>query len=114
MSLDQFLGIDLMHKFSGATMSYFFDPCFARSLYSYLGPNMIHSTKLLVPLIMLSYNHQNHKQWPSRAMFLTISLFFVIDDNTIKASIKFAKVDKLNHLHLFGWLLPSNACFASP
>jgi len=33
-------------------------------------------------------------------MFLTISSFLVIDDNTIKTSINFVKIDKLNHLHL--------------
>jgi len=27
-------------------------------------------TNLLVTLIMLSYNPQNHKQWPNRTMFL--------------------------------------------
>ena len=38
----------------------------------------------------------------------------VIDDNTIKASIKFAKIYKLNHLHLLGCLPPSNDGLASP
>jgi hypothetical protein len=37
-------------------------------------------------------------------MFFTISPFLVIDDNIIKASIKFVKVVKLNHLHLLGCL----------
>ena len=32
------------------------------------------------------------------AMFVSISPFLVIDDNTIKASIKFARIDKFNHL----------------
>ena len=33
-------------------------------------------------------------------MFVTISPFLVIDDNTIKASIIFAKIDKFNRLIL--------------
>jgi hypothetical protein len=52
-------------------LSSFFDSYFARALYSSLGPNMIHLINLLVPLIMLSLNHQNHKQWPNGDMFLT-------------------------------------------
>ena len=44
---------------------------------------------------MLSHNHQNHKQWPNGAIFLTISPFLVIDDNTIKESINFARIEKL-------------------
>jgi len=48
------------------------------------------------------------------AMFITISPFLVIDDNTIKASIKFARIDKFNHLHLLGCLPPSNDGLASP
>ena len=40
-----------------------------------MGPNKSYKynlTNLLVSLIiMLSLNHQNHKQWPNRAMFLT-------------------------------------------
>ena len=47
-------------------------------------------------------------------MFVTISPFLVIDDNTIKASIKFARIDKFNHLHLLGCLPPSNNGLASP
>ena len=52
--------------------------------------------------------------WLNGAMFLTISPFLVIDDNTIKASIKFARIEKLNHLHLFGCCSPSNVGLASP
>jgi hypothetical protein len=48
------------------------------------------------------------------AMFVTISTFLVIDDNTIKASIKFIKIDKLNHLHLLGRLPSSIDGLASP
>ena len=126
MSLDQFLGTNLMHQFNrcyyfmwnfnqfSISVSSFFDSCFARALYSSLGPNIIHLTNLLVPLIMLSHNHQNHKQWPNGAMFLTISPFLVIDDNTIKVSINFARIDNLNYLHLLGCLLPFNLGMASP
>ena len=35
--------------------------------------NSINVISLLVPLIMLSHNHQNHKQWPNVTMFLTLS-----------------------------------------
>ena len=41
------------------------------SLYSFLGPNMIQLTNLLVPLIALSLNHPNHKKWPNGATFVT-------------------------------------------
>jgi len=37
------------------------------------------------------------------AMFVTISPFLVIDDNTIKVSINLQKIDKLNCLHLLGY-----------
>src|SRR6185369_8575797 len=47
-------------------------------------------------------------------MFITISPFLVIDDNTIKASIKFARIDKFNHLHSLECLPPSNDGLASP
>jgi len=55
------------------------------------GPRKVHLTNSLVSLIVLSFNYQNHKQWLNGAMFLTISPFFVIDDNTIKANINFKK-----------------------
>ena len=42
-------------------------------------------------------------------MFLTISSFFVIDDNTIKASIKFAKFEKIEPLTL-AWMLTIVQC----
>ena len=54
MSLDQFLSTNLMHQFNRSyyfmwnfnqfsiSVSSFFDSCFARALYSSLGPNMIH------------------------------------------------------------------------
>ena len=83
MSLDQFLSINLMHQFNqcyyfmwnfnqfSISLSSFFYSCFARALYSSLGPNMIHLINLLVSLIMLSLNHQNHKQCPNGVMFLT-------------------------------------------
>ena len=60
----------------------------------------IYLTNSLVLLIVLLLNHQNHKQWSNGAMFLTVSLFLVIDDNTIKTSIIFKNVDKFNHLIL--------------
>ena len=71
-------------------------------------------TNLLVTLIMLSLNHQNHKQWPKWGHVPYNLPFLVIDDNTIKASIKFAKFDKLNHLNLLGCLPPSNVDLVSP
>ena len=46
------------------SLSSFFVFCLARLFTSFLGPRYIHLTNSLVPLIMLSHNHQNHKQWP--------------------------------------------------
>ena len=37
----------------------------------FLGTGKINLTNLLVLLIALSYNYQNHKQWPNGAIFLT-------------------------------------------
>ena len=53
---------------------------------------------MLVPLIILSLNHQNHKQWPKWGHVPYNLPFLVIDDNTIKASIIFEKIDKFNCL----------------
>ena len=69
---------------------------------------------MLVPLIALSYDHQNHSKWPKRGHVHYNLPFLVIDDNTIKASIKFAKIDKFSHLHLLGCLPSSNDGLASP
>ena len=55
-------------------LSSFFDSYFARALYSSLGPRMIHLKNSLVSLIALSFDHQNHKKWSNRVMFVT--LFF--------------------------------------
>jgi len=55
-------------------------------------------TKPLVPLIALSFDHQNHSKWHKWCHVRYNLPFLVIDDNTIKASIKFAIIDKFNHL----------------
>jgi hypothetical protein len=52
-------------------------------------------TSSLVPLIMLSLNHQNHKQWPKCSHVSYNPPFLVIDDNTIKASINLQKLTNL-------------------
>jgi hypothetical protein len=50
-------------------------------------------------------NHQNQlEQMANGAMFATISLFFVIYDNTSKASINLQKLTKLEPLTL-AWML---------
>jgi len=40
-------------------------------------------TNLLVPLIAVSLNHQNHKQWPNGAMFLTSRFFSAFKLNQV-------------------------------
>jgi len=48
-------------------------------------------TNLLVLLIMLSYNHQNHKQWPNEIMFLTSVMW----DDAANSTHAVAKVTSL-------------------
>ena len=59
---------------------------------------MIILTIILVPLIALSFDHQNHSKWHKWCHVRYKLPFLVIDDNTIKASIIFAKIDKFNRL----------------
>ena len=42
---------------------------------SSLGSINVHLTNSLVPLIVLLFNHQNHKQWPNGAIFLTRAIW---------------------------------------
>ena len=65
---------------------------------SSLGSRNVHLTKPLVPLIALSFDHQNHSKWHKWCHVRFNLPFLVIDDNTIKASIIFARIDKFNHL----------------
>jgi hypothetical protein len=68
------------------------------------------------PITCVSMNHQNQlEQMAKGAMFTTISPFWVIYDNTSKASIIFQKLTKLEPLTL-AWMLtiiqtPSRSTF---
>ena len=93
-------------------LSSYFDPCFARALYSSMGSNMIHLINLLVPWSCCQSITKITRNGLNGAMFVTISPFLVIDGNTIK--YKFIKIHKLNHIHLLGCLPPSNVGLASP
>ena len=66
----------------------------------------------MLGLIVLSSITKITRNGINGAMFVTISNFLEIDDNTIKASI--ARIDKFNHLHSLGRLPPSNDDLASP
>ena len=63
-----------LHNSSDSAFLWVLSSCFALlTLFNiFLGFRKIHLTNLLVLLIALSYNYQNHKQWPKWAMFLTI------------------------------------------
>jgi hypothetical protein len=64
--------------------------------------------KVVSPIACVNMNHQNQlEQMANGAMFATISHFFVIYDNTSKASINLQKLTKLEPLTLVG-CLPSS------
>ena len=54
-----------LHNSSNSAFLWVLSSCFALLILFtiFLGPRKIHLTNLLVSLITLSYNHQNHKQW---------------------------------------------------
>ena len=82
-----------------------------------MGPNNFYKCDLknsLVPLIMLSLNHQNHKQCPKWGhVHYNLPLFGDWWQHN-QSNHKFAKIDKLNHLHLLGCLPPSNVDLGLP
>ena len=106
------VSVELIH-FS-ISLSSFFVFALLGLFTSFLGPNEIHLTNTLVPMIALSLDHQNHSKWPKWGHVRYNLPLLVIDDNTIKASINLQKIDQLNHLHLLGCLPSSNVGLASP
>ena len=98
------------------SLSSFFVFCFAWSLYfipgiyNYSLDKLISSIDCVVTQSPKSQN--NDLMGPFSLQSRPPPL--VIDDNTIKANINFAKIEKLNHLHLLGCLPSSNIDLASP
>ena len=101
-------------------------PIFSFSLSS-LEPKSLRMIILTVMLVQVLCCHSITKitrNGINGAMFVTISPFLVIDDNTIKASISLQKLTILttwyqlksieNRLRLLGCLPPSNDDLASP
>ena len=78
-------------------LSSFFDPCFARALYSSLGPNMTHSINFISPMIMLSIDHQNHSKW-SKWGHVRYNLYSSI---LIKNFLAPLVVKKKSYMHLY-------------
>ena len=54
-----------LHNSPNSAFLWVLSSCFALlTLFNiFLGPKRIHLTNLLVPLIVLSYDHQNHSKW---------------------------------------------------
>ena len=69
---------------------------------------------LLVPLIALSHDYQNHSKWSKWGHVCYNLPPFGDWWQHNQSKHKFAKIDKLNHLHLLGCLPPSNVGLASP
>ena len=81
---------------------------------SFLGPDEIHLTNTLVPLIALSHDHQNHSKWPKWGhVHYNLPVFGDWWQHN-QSKHKFTKIDKLIHLHLLGYLPTSNVNLDSP
>ena len=88
--------VELIH-FSISSGSFFVFALYGLFTSS-LGSRNVHLTKTLIPLIVLSLDHQNHSKWHKRCHVRYNLPILVIDNNTIKESIKLARIDKFNHL----------------
>ena len=83
---------------------------------SSLGSRIVHSTKSLVPLIALSYDHQNHSKWYKwchvRYTMMTIQHVMLLRDRSIGSDVACSDLSSFERAHLNWFSFPATEIFA--